>query len=85
MTVTIELPPEREAALVAQARLRGLTLAQWLLQLAENASMEAPLQSAADIVLRRMRDVSDEEEFSLPADGASEHDHHIYGTPTTKC
>lgn len=47
MTVTIELPPEREAALIAQARLRGLTLAQWLLQLAENASMEAPLQSAA--------------------------------------
>jgi len=82
MTVTIELPPEKEAALLAKARLRGLTLEQWLLQLAENASAtKAPLQAAADIVLRRMRDVSAEEEAILPADGASQHDHYIYGTP----
>jgi hypothetical protein len=35
MTVMLELPPEREAALSAQAAARGLTIEQWLLQLTE--------------------------------------------------
>ena len=35
MTITIELSPERETALKAQAQARGLTIEQWLLELAE--------------------------------------------------
>ena len=35
MTVTLELSPEREAALTTQAR--GLTIQQWLLQLADES------------------------------------------------
>jgi hypothetical protein len=35
MTVMIELPPEKEAVLKAQARAQGLTIEQWLLSLAE--------------------------------------------------
>ncbi len=35
MTVTLELSPEREAVLKAEAQLRGLTLEQWLLEVAE--------------------------------------------------
>jgi hypothetical protein len=35
MTVTLELSPEREAALKARARARGLSVEQWLLELAE--------------------------------------------------
>jgi len=35
MTLTIELSPEKEAALKAQADARGLTIEQWLLQLAD--------------------------------------------------
>ena len=34
MTVTLEFSPESEAALKAQAQARGLTLEQWLLELA---------------------------------------------------
>jgi hypothetical protein len=34
MTVKIELSPENEAVLKAQAQARGLTIEQWLLQLA---------------------------------------------------
>jgi len=37
MTVTLELPPEREAALKALAAARGLSVEQWLLELAEQA------------------------------------------------
>ena len=35
MTVTLELSPERKAALTAQAQTRGMSLEQWLLELAE--------------------------------------------------
>jgi len=35
MTLTIELSPEREAALRAQARALGLSIEEWLLYLAE--------------------------------------------------
>jgi hypothetical protein len=35
MTLTLELSPEREAALQAQAQARGMSLEQWLLELAE--------------------------------------------------
>jgi hypothetical protein len=35
MTVTIELPPEKEAAFKAQAEARGLSLEQWMLDIAE--------------------------------------------------
>jgi len=37
MTVTLHLPPEKEAAFEAQARARGLTLEQWMLELAEQS------------------------------------------------
>lgn len=35
MSVTLELPPEREAALKEQAQARGMSLEQWLLDLTE--------------------------------------------------
>ena len=34
-TVTVDLPPEKEAALKAKAQAQGLTLEEWLLQIAE--------------------------------------------------
>jgi len=46
MTVTIELSPEREAALQAQALARGLTIEQWLLELADQ---HAPATSIAHL------------------------------------
>ena len=40
MTVTIELPPEKEALLKAQAQAQGLTVAEWFLRLADNAASQ---------------------------------------------
>lgn len=37
MTVTLNLPPEKEAAFEAQARARGLSVEQWMLELAEQS------------------------------------------------
>jgi hypothetical protein len=37
MTVTLDLPPEKEAAFKAQAQARGLSLEQWMLELADQS------------------------------------------------
>jgi plasmid stability protein len=81
MTV-IELPDEQAAALKAKAAAEGLTLEAWLNQLAcAGPSAEHPLKTAADIVLDSMRDVPAEIMATMPKDGASQHDHYIYGWP----
>jgi len=81
----IELSDEQAAALKAKAAAAGLTLEAWLNQLAggpePEQSAEHPLQTAADIVLSRMRNVPPEIMATMPKDGASEHDHYIYGWP----
>jgi LmbE family N-acetylglucosaminyl deacetylase len=83
MTV-IELPDEQAAALKAKAEAAGLSLEAWLIRLAD-AQVETPdqhpLRTAADIVLDCMRNVPPEIMATLPKDGASQHDHHIYGWP----
>jgi len=83
MTV-IELPDEQAAVLKAKAEAAGLTLEGWLIRLAD-AQVETldphPLRTAADIVLGCMRDVPPEIMATLPKDGASQHDHYIYGWP----
>ena len=81
MTV-IELHDEQAAALKAKAAAAGLTLEAWLNKLASaEPSAERPLQTAADIVLARMRNVPPEIMATMPEDGASQHDHYIYGWP----
>jgi hypothetical protein len=35
MTVTLNLPPDKEAAFQAQAQARGLSLEQWMLEIAD--------------------------------------------------
>jgi hypothetical protein len=81
MTV-IELPDEQAAALKAKANAAGLTLEAWLNKLAaEEPPAERPLQTAADIVLSRMRNVPPDIMATLPKDGASQHDHYVYGWP----
>jgi len=86
MTLTITLPDEQAAALEAKAATEGLTLEAWFEKLAEEESRaaERPLQTAADIILARMRNVPAEVMAHMPKDGASQHDHYIYGWPKTE-
>jgi hypothetical protein len=46
MTLTLVLSPEREAALKAQARARGMSVEEWILQLADQL---APPESIAHL------------------------------------
>jgi plasmid stability protein len=78
----IELPDEQAAALKAKAAAEGLSLEAWLQKLASvEPAAERPLQTAAEIVLAHMRNVPPEVMATMPEDGASEHDHYIYGWP----
>jgi hypothetical protein len=80
----IEIPDEEAAALQAKASAAGLTLEAWLTQLAGvegQPPVGTPLQTAADIILDCMREVPPEVMATMPKDGASQHDHYIYGWP----
>ena len=46
MTVTLNLSPEKEAAFKAQAQVRGLSLEQWLLEVADQS---VPIPSIAHL------------------------------------
>ncbi len=82
MTLTIELSDRHVTALQAKASAEGLSLEGWLQKIAEqDAPVEQPMQTAADIILSRMRNVPPEIMATMPKDGASQHDHYIYGWP----
>jgi len=81
MTV-IELPDEQAAVLKAKAAAEGLSLEAWLQKLAqEERPSGPPQQHIADVILENMRDVPLEVMARMPQDGASQHDHYIYGWP----
>jgi hypothetical protein len=80
--MTIELPDETAAALNAKAEAAGLTVQEWLKRVADAQEWEPlPGRHIAEIILERMKDVPPEDMAAMPRDGASEHDHYIYGWP----
>ena len=83
MTV-IELPDDQAAALRAKAAAAGMSLEDWLRHLAGVArkpSVGRPSPHIAEVILENMKDVPPEITATMPADGASQHDHYIYGWP----
>lgn len=86
MSLTIELPKEVEAELRRRAEAEGLSVeecAQDLLRRGlDSASPRDPnLGGVVATILQRMRKVQPAEFEGMPEDGASRHDHYIYGTP----
>lgn len=90
MTITLPLQPQEEAKLVALAQAKGVstdTLVREALNkiLAEAADQpDAPERESRpiwEIILENIKDVPPEEFAQLPKDGASEHDHYLYGHP----
>jgi hypothetical protein len=86
-TLQIQLSDQQAAALESYVRARGITVEQWFLQLAEQS---APVPTAPgtrddrpiwEIIADSMKDVPAEIIATLPQDGASQHDHYIYGWP----
>ncbi len=93
MTITLPLQPQEEARLAAAARARGVSTDE-LLREALNSILAAPstlpetptvgARPIWEVILRNSEGISPAEFAPLPSDGASQHDHYIYGHPKTE-
>jgi hypothetical protein len=88
MTLTLELPDNKEAALKAKAQAQGVSAEQYVQRMVDQ-DLERPAEVAAatprrhisEVVREIWSDVPPESRADMPADGASEHDHYICGLP----
>jgi predicted hydrolase (HD superfamily) len=87
MTLILELPDNKEAALRAKAQAQGVSAEQYAAQVLSRDLDETVSSTGTDewpiweIIAKRMKDVPDEVFDQLPKDGASQIDHYIYGLP----
>jgi hypothetical protein len=81
MTFTIDLPEEQIAALSAKARAQGVTAEQCAKQLLEEVLMPGIKKPLAARIREIWADMPADVRAKLPKDGASQHDHYIYGVP----
>jgi len=83
MTLTIDLPEEEIAGLAAKARAQGVTAEAYALLVLEQdlKSAPTPRRHISEVIRDNMGDVPPEILAAMPKDGASEHDHYIYGSP----
>ncbi len=90
MTITLLLQAQEEAKLIAVAQAKGLSTEALVREALDKFLADAPDQREEqkresrpiwEIILDNMKDVPPEEFAKLPKDGASEHDHYLYGHP----
>jgi hypothetical protein len=83
MTLTIEITDDLEAVLKDQAQAQGVSAEQYARRVLERdlKSGGGPRKHISEVIRENMRDVPPEVLAQLPTDGASEHDHYIYGLP----
>lgn len=91
MTMKLELSPEVQAALLAQARESGLSLEAFAEQVLRRESLRGSQEGSAspetnerpiwEVITDIVKDVPDEVFDRLPKDGASQIDHYLYGLP----
>ena len=89
--MNVQLRPETEARLTALAAASGVSVDDYLAALVERQSpgsetatseeppVSRPRQSIADFIVESMKDIPAEIMATMPTDGASQHDHYIYG------
>jgi hypothetical protein len=88
MTLILELPDNKEAALKAKAQSQGVSPEQFVQsivdrELAQEVSpvVSSPRRRISQRIAEIMADVPAEAFASLPKDGARQIDHYVYGLP----
>jgi hypothetical protein len=88
MTITLPLSPTEEARLIAAAQAKGVSADALIREaldkiLTDRSPQELQLESRPiwELIEDNMKDVPPEEFAKLPDDGASQHDHYLYGHP----
>jgi plasmid stability protein len=88
MNLIIELPDDEATVLKRKAQRQGVSAEAYARQVLEqdlkeqNGAVAAPGgPRISQVIAEIMADAPPEELAKLPKDGASEHDHYIYGWP----
>ena len=82
MTLKIELPDDKTAALAAKARMQGLSAEQYARKVLEHDLGSSPGSPPIwEVIAENMKRVLPEDIGLLPKDGASQIDHYVYGVP----
>jgi hypothetical protein len=79
MTLTLQLPDNKEAALKAKAQARGLSAEQYAQQVLNRDLEEGVPQPVSTLFREIWADLPDD--ARLPKDGLDQIDHYVYGTP----
>ena len=86
MTLILELPDSKEAALKARAQAHGVAAEQYVRRMLDrdleqqaNAPSDGDERPIWETITDIMKDVPNEVFDRLPQDAASQVDHHIYG------
>jgi hypothetical protein len=88
MTLILNVPENREATLKAKAQVQGVPVEQYVERVLDQDLDEPATTSAtasprhiSEVIREIWSDVPAEAWEKMPTDGASEHDHYIYGLP----
>ena len=88
MTLTLQLPDNKEAALKAKAHAQGVSAEQYAetvlyrdLEEPASSAMVAPRRHISEVIREIWSDLPADARALLPADGASQVDHYVYGVP----
>jgi len=91
MTMKLELSPEVQAGLLAQAQESGLSLEAFAEQVLRREALRGSREGSTlvkakerpiwDVISDIVKDVPDDVFERLPKDGASQIDHYLYGLP----
>ena len=80
MSLTIELSAEEEAALRARASEQGVSAEAFVHRVLER-EISGRRRHISEVIRDNTKDVPRELLDQLPRDGASQHDHYLYGSP----
>jgi plasmid stability protein len=83
MSLTLNLPPDKEATLKARALTQGVSAEQYARRVLEEdlQTLERAGKSDDRPISEIMAGVPPEEFAKRPKDGSREHDHYLYGHP----
>jgi hypothetical protein len=81
MTLTIEMPDEDARVLTAKAHAQGVSAQEYAQEILKR-DLEHPVKRPISLKIRELwSDMPTEVRAKLPADGASQVDHYVYGLP----
>lgn len=81
MTLIIELPEKDAQALAAKARAQGVSAQDYAQEILRRDLEHSAKKPLSERIRELWTDMPSEVRAKLPADGASEVDHYVYGLP----